>query len=461
MSVNFINNNPSTSNVFETYMNNTQKPAVQTQHLNTEQDKIVLDKKKKTLKKAAIGVGIAAILASVIYLIKSGKGKKAIETIKNKFVKPNVNNSNQTNISQTINDTKQVASELINETKNNLQEIIPEKQVNETIKNTIENYKNTAIDNVSSEMKNNVQTHKLSEITFSKGIAKKGDELFNGTIVDTLENGEQVSLKYMNGRIKESKFNDVKRTFTYGNNQKTVATQKIDSYIIDRETRLYYEENGKLRRIYDDRLPNFTKSKDFKNGKLLAKTTHGKKGIENGILYDINGADKKALKEYSENLITEFAQDGTVKKTRGKIGLKNPIKSIYADTEHSLEDYIIKNPTNIGYFDKNGNVLSEIGISANPLNVEIDYIDYTKENISKIGFKTFLKEKLSDTDRISFDFATDTEKASILFDKNGNKILQGDTEKFNIKNKIKELFDLLKKENIEIPEKILEYFDKL
>ena len=214
---------------------------------------------------------------------------------------------------------------------------------------------------------------KLSDIKFEKGIAKQGDNLFTGVIEDTLKSGKKVTLEYTDGKIKKSTIDNNFRNF-------------------------YYTDNGKL----------------------LGKTVGYKNKINHGFVYDPNSKEKKVIKYFQENSITEYAEDGSMKTKYGHFDINNS----------PLEKLEVKNPKQVVWQDKNGNVLK---------NIEI------KDDLNVINFW----EKNTNTD------------ISVKFEDDVITLMGQEDVPNNLKRFVSELLDLLKDEGFEVNNKIKTLFEKL
>lgn len=64
---------------------------------------------------------------------------------------------------------------------------------------------------------------KLSDVKFDKGIAKKGEELFTGTIDDTLKSGKKVTLEYKDGKIMKSTAGDTVKMYGIGDTENSIG----------------------------------------------------------------------------------------------------------------------------------------------------------------------------------------------------------------------------------------------
>ena len=339
-------------------------------------------------------------------------------------------------------------------------------QVGQEILNGVSGANNTG--NIS-EVTQNLSA-KLSDIKFNAGIATKNGENYTGVIEDTLKNGKKIRLEYENGVIKKSLIDDkISKIYSSDtiqfNNMPSTSREVIKTNGDERiVTRIIKNENGETVRVARLTKEDGWTYLDFKDKKVIAKTINASDNFTSEI-YDENGEVIKTikynkLKPHTHQIITK-QDDGT---ERIVIASIHPNSSQLNDG--SVANIIYNPPEEILSGVKNGKpkthfYTGETG-KENSYNLQFEdgtsiyFLDpYCKE------LKPF--EEYNGLIGFGYEDSQLGEKY-ICFDSNGivNNANTDLTETKNIlKEKMPILFDLMKAEKIEIPQRILEYFGKI
>jgi len=190
---------------------------------------------------------------------------------------------------------------------------------------------------------------KLSDITFSNGIASKGEEKFTGVVKDTLKNGDKIVLNYKDGVIQKSKKYSGKKkvlekVFDYFENETNVVTK---NYAQKKKTLMRKAplENGMQQtRIAEGNLhSNYLhetkvgfwngKSDENKSFILFDNSTKGLGkiiGTKDGVvrMHRVKGGLATSSDTFEKFKIKTIDTQASASKAKGKAQTENPLEKI-------------------------------------------------------------------------------------------------------------------------------------
>ncbi|MBQ3102454.1 hypothetical protein IJC60_05575 [bacterium] len=215
-----------------------------------------------------------------------------------------------------------------------------------------------------SEVKDSIVTKFLNkegkevQVAFpdKNGIAKVGDDLFNGKLEKVITKGgeeKKILVEYVDGKPRETFINDVlrKKIRHLDDNSKAIEIYDENGSIL-KSSNLYFDsKNGKLSRIFNKNESvssvDWGKATDFANGKVQAKTEFGPYGLLKAEIFDDDGNIVKTIQASKQNstggfwdIITKDDSGSKIVTARGR--LENPLQTRAVDLKHS-------SPTNIYY----------------------------------------------------------------------------------------------------------------
>lgn len=308
---------------------------------------------------------------------------------------------------------------------------------------------------------------KFKDIKFNKGIAKDKDgNLFTGIIDDVVGSKKKglkkVKLEYKDGVIQKSTIepkNGIKLIKKYETKLEELNNENMVTNWVWTE---YPDYDGAFKCFYafKDKNGNVVKtvrntgecrtSFDFKNKKVVAKFVYSGKD-RHIYVYDNNGniARKLGKSDYGKNYFEEIEH------------LANGEKKVIttwvdpnAVSNHITKSIEIGEPNKITWLDKEGVPLKRLIFE--DASKEIDKKCKNKTyQLSKIGEGTI--SIFTDEDDVPcFNYHLKDKMHTVYFD-------ERDTleDKQLLKEKIPVLFETLKQEGITIPERVLEYFEKI
>lgn len=249
---------------------------------NTEEKKGL-----STGAKVAIGVGILATVAGGIYLVKSGKGEKVLDSIKKVF------NKNKTNVQ---NETEKLVD---NAAKTG------EATITKAVK-TFTNNEGKVIENV--------------KIKNGKAILEDGSA-FSGVFKGTSKNGNTIETVYENGYKKSVTLNNVLRReySAYSdipmNKVKMTKLYNKKGELVKESASSYYE-NGKIKQLFSNSNGGINSKQFSKEGKIISRAEIGDSILKpkNVKMYYEDGKTLKAVAETKQGQMTmkTYSRDGNL-----------------------------------------------------------------------------------------------------------------------------------------------------